>query len=80
MRKTILLALLTLAACQDEVPPEQQEAEAQKDVAVVKAANNILPPVEQVEPIPLTAADIQRYDLLGKIGRASCRERVYGTV
>ncbi|MEO6042246.1 MAG: hypothetical protein ABIP41_10125 [Croceibacterium sp.] len=66
MRRTILVALVALAACKADPPPEQREAEAQHDVAMVEKANDTLPPLEPIVPDPLTAADIERYDLLGE--------------
>jgi hypothetical protein len=66
MRRSILIALAALAACKGDPPPDERAAEDQRDVAMVERANNALPPLEEVVPEPLTAGDIERYDLLGE--------------
>ncbi len=65
MRRTILMAACLLAGCADEPTDEERAAQAQQDVALVEKANNVLPPIEEVVPEPISAADIERYDLLG---------------
>jgi hypothetical protein len=64
MRRVLIIPLGLLAAC--HASPEQKAAENQRDVALVKQANQSLPPLEEVVPEPLTAADIERYDLVGQ--------------
>ena len=66
MRRSVLPILCLLAACHGH-SAEDRATENQRDVALVKAANKALPPVQDVVPEPLTQADIDRYDLVGQL-------------
>jgi hypothetical protein len=59
-------AVLLLAGCGDETPPEDRAAADDRDVAMVEAANKAAPPVQLVTPEPILLPDIERYDLLGE--------------
>jgi hypothetical protein len=59
-------ALLLLASCGEEISPEEQALQDERDVAMVQAANDVAPPLRQVTPEPITAPDIERYDLFGE--------------
>ena len=61
----IVLAL-AVAACGDETSPEEQAQADARDVAMVEAANEAMPPLEEVTPAPILFPDIERYDLLGQ--------------
>lgn len=61
----IVLAL-AVAACGDETSPEEQAQADARDVAMVEAANEAMPPLEEVTPEPILFPDIERYDLLGQ--------------
>lgn len=68
MRRLLIVAgaALALAACGDEVSPEEQAQADERDVALVEQANRAMPPLELVTPEPLLLPDIERYDLLGE--------------
>lgn len=57
--------ILTLAGCERQATPAEQEMADQRAIAAVEKANGAQPPLEEVVPQPLTAMDIERYDLLG---------------
>jgi hypothetical protein len=61
-----LLALLLVAACNKGPTPEEQAAADARDVAMVEAANDAPPPLEQLTPDPILYPDIERYDLFGE--------------
>ncbi|MEO6151648.1 MAG: hypothetical protein ABIT09_07685 [Croceibacterium sp.] len=66
MRRLVLIMSFFLSACGNgDASPDQSERD-QQDVALVEKANNTLPPLEEIEPQPLTPADMKRYDLLGE--------------
>ncbi len=60
-----IAALLVLAGCDREPTPEEQAMADARDVAMVEAANEIMPPLEEVTPEPILLPDIERYDLYG---------------
>ncbi len=64
MRSAVLIAAMTLAACNDLSPEEQAQRDA-RDVAMVERANDTMPPLEQITPEPIQFPDIERYDLDG---------------
>lgn len=64
MRAWVMLAVPLLAACGDESADDRAEQDSH-DVALVEKANNTLPPLDQIEPEPISDADVERYDLLG---------------
>lgn len=66
MRILALTALVLLSACDNDPDREDQTARDQRDVALVQKANSALPPLEEIEPEPMTAGDFQRYDLKGQ--------------
>jgi hypothetical protein len=67
MRKAMTVAaLLALAGCDREPTPEEQALADARDVAMVEAANDVMPPLEQVTPEPILLPDIERYDLYGE--------------
>lgn len=67
MRKALVAAmLLVLAGCEREPTPEEQALEDARDVAMVEAANQVMPPLKQVTPEPILLPDIERYDLYGE--------------
>lgn len=57
---------LALAGCQKELTPEEEAAAAARDVAMVEAANDVMPPLRQVTPDPILLPDIERWDLYGE--------------
>ena len=61
-----IVALLALAGCDREPTPEEQALEDARDVAMVEAANDVMPPLEQVTPEPILLPDIERWDLYGE--------------
>lgn len=61
-----LAALLILAGCGREVTPEEQAMADARDVAMVEAANEIMPPRKEVTPEPILLPDIERFDLYGQ--------------
>jgi hypothetical protein len=67
MRKSMGIAmLLVLAGCEREPTPEEQALADAQDVAMVEAANQVMPPLKQVTPEPILLPDIERYDLYGE--------------
>lgn len=67
MRKALgVAALLVLAGCEREATPEEQAMADARDVAMVEAANEVMPPIEEVTPEPILLPDIERYDLYGE--------------
>jgi hypothetical protein len=61
-----LLALLLLSACDSGPSADEQAMAAERDVAMVEAANDITPPLQEVTPAPILFPDIERYDLFGE--------------
>lgn len=61
-----IAALLVLAGCEREPTPEEQAQADARDVAMVEAANEVMPPLEEVTPEPILLPDIERYDLYGE--------------
>jgi hypothetical protein len=60
------MLLLALAACGEAEPtPEELAARAERDVAMVEAANEAAPPLRSAAPEPITDPDIARYDMSG---------------
>ena len=57
-------ALALLAACGKPDPAEQARRDA-ADIAVVEAAQRMVPPLELLTPQPITARDLQRAGLVG---------------
>ena len=67
MRAGVGVAIvLVLAGCADEPSPDEQAQSDARDVAMVEAANNVMPPLEQVTPEPILLPDIERFDLYGE--------------
>lgn len=62
MRLVIGAAALVLLAGCDEAASEPSDEEV---IASVEAANNALPPLEEVVPEPILYPDIEAYDLFG---------------
>ena len=60
-----LAVLLALAACGENLTPEEQALRDERDIAMVERANNSMPPLKEVTPEPLLYPDIERNDLLG---------------
>lgn len=61
-----VVGLFLLAGCGSEPTAEEQAASDARDVAMVKEANEVMPPLKQVTPEPILLPDIERYDLLGE--------------
>jgi hypothetical protein len=60
-----IAALVALAGC-DSGPSSEELAEKDaRDVAMVEAANEVMPPLTLVTPEPILLPDIERYDLYG---------------
>lgn len=59
-------ALLVLAGCGNELTPEEQAMADARDVAMVEAANDVMPPLKAVTPDPILVPDIERFDLYGE--------------
>ena len=67
MRSLIALgALVALVACGESIDESEREAADARDVAMVEAANEAMPPLRMVTPEPILLPDIERYDLLGE--------------
>lgn len=64
--RLVAVALLLLAGCEKEPSPEEQALEDARDVAMVRAANDVMPPIQMVTPEPLLLPDIEQYDLYGE--------------
>jgi hypothetical protein len=64
--KVAIAALLALAGCEREPTPEEQAMADARDVAMVEAANDVMPPLEEVTPEPILLPDIERWDLYGE--------------
>lgn len=60
-----LAVLFALAACGENLTPEEQALRDERDIAMVERANNSMPPLKEVTPEPLLYPDIERNDLLG---------------
>lgn len=60
------LALLVLGGCNDGLSDEQEALQEERDIAMVKEANDQRPPLEQITPDPLLLPEIERYDLHGE--------------
>lgn len=65
-RVTAGLTLLLLSACGSGMSDEEQAQQEERDIAMVKQANDQRPPVQQVTPDPLLLPDIERHDLYGE--------------
>ena len=61
-------AVLLVAACAEEVSPEEQELRDAQALAAVERANALEPPLEEVIPETIAYGDIERHDIYG----ASC--------
>jgi len=61
-----IAALLALAGCGREPTPEEQAMADARDVAMVEAANEVMPPLDEVTPEPILLPDIERFDLYGE--------------
>ena len=68
MRGMVALALAAwlLAACSEELTPEEQARQDERDIAMVERANEAMPPRQQVTPEPLLYPDLERHDLYGE--------------
>ena len=66
MRKVWIVAALLVAGCGDEITPEEQAIQDERDVAMVEAANDVAPPIQLITPEPIPPSDIERYDLFGQ--------------
>jgi hypothetical protein len=61
----LIVPAALLAACGDQVTPEEQAMKDQRDVAMVERANAAAPPVQDITPEPISPADMERHDLYG---------------
>ena len=67
MRNMIAIgALVALVACGESIDENEREVADARDVAMVEAANEAMPPLRMVTPEPILLPDIERYDLLGE--------------
>lgn len=69
MRRACTLAMTAAflaAGCEREPTPEERALADARDIAMVEAANQVMPPVQQVTPEPIMLPDIERYDLYGQ--------------
>jgi len=66
LRLTVLAALLACSACESEPTPEESAAKAERDIAMVEAANDARPPLRLVTPDPILYPDIEQHDLHGQ--------------
>jgi hypothetical protein len=66
LRIPVLAAVLVCAACDAELSPEEKQAQAERDIAMVEAANNALPPLRPVTPDPILYPDMEQHDLYGQ--------------
>ena len=62
----LAMAALLLTGCDGGPSPEEQAAADARDVAMVEAANEVMPPLKQVTPDPILYPDIERFDLFGE--------------
>ena len=65
-RIPLLAALLLCTACEAELSPQEREAQAERDIAMVQAANNARPPLRSVTPDPILYPDMEQHDLYGR--------------
>ena len=65
-RLLILCALFACTACTDKPTPEEADAQAEREIAMVEAANEALPPLRLVTPEPILYPDIEENDLSGE--------------
>lgn len=65
-RCLVAVGMLLLAGCDKELSPEEQALADARDVEMVKAANDAMPPLRMVTPEPILLPDIERYDLYGE--------------
>ena len=61
------LAASLLVGCGEDLTPEEQARQDERDIAMVERANEAMPPLQQVTPEPLLYPDIERHDLYGEI-------------
>lgn len=66
MRVAWLLPLLLCGACAEEMSPEEVEAQAEREIAMIEKANSALPPLREVTPDPILYPDIEQHDLFGQ--------------
>jgi hypothetical protein len=66
LKRLAVAGLLMLTGCEREPTPEEQALADARDVALVEAANQVIPPLEEVTPEPILLPDIERYDLYGE--------------
>lgn len=60
-----LLALALLSACSNEPSPEEQARADAAAVAMVERANDVPPPLEQIDPQILTQRDVAEHTIEG---------------
>jgi hypothetical protein len=65
MRLIVALPLILLAACKQEVSPEEQARSDARDIAMVENAQKLRPPVEKLVLQPVSFADVQQKALSG---------------
>ena len=64
--RVAVLALLVVGGCDGGMSDEEKSLQEERDIAMVKEANEQRPPLEQITPEPLLYPDIERYDLYGE--------------
>jgi hypothetical protein len=65
MRRMLLVAVLLVTGCGEELSPEEQALRDERDIALVEQANRSAPPIRQLTPEPILYPDIERHDLYG---------------
>jgi len=61
----MFLFATALAGCGQNMTPEEQAMQDERDIAMVERANASAPPVREVLPEPIGYPELERYDLMG---------------